>query len=154
MSATRSDDFSRPPLTPVNSPRSNDFGCSANHHKNNFLLILASLAIFLSTTFCILTPRPALQFKPDQLPQIRVGQPYQVDILVAGNVTPVGDYSVSEGALPAGLTLVMDQNLRIGRISGSPTQFGTYNFTVSVWCLGTNVNGQTGDKRYTLVVAP
>jgi hypothetical protein len=141
MNTNCSDHFSRPSL--------------ANKlHKNNFLLILGSLAIFLSTTFCILTPRPALQFKPDTLPQIRVSQPYLVDILVAGNVTPVGDYSVSDGALPPGLTLVMDQNLRVGRISGIPTQSGTYKFTVSVWCLGTNVNGQTGDKQYTLVVSP
>ena len=121
-------------------------------HKNNFRLVLASLAILLSTSFCILTPRPGLEFKPDQLSEIRVGQPYQVDILVAGNVTPVGNYSISEGALPTGLTLGMDENLRIGRISGTPTQAGTYKFTVSVWCLGTNVNGQTGDKQYTLVV--
>ncbi len=141
MITTRNDDFSRSSL-------------ANKHHKNHFLLILASLAILLSTTFCILTPPPALQFKPDQLPEIRVGQPYQADILVAGNVTPVGNYSVSEGVLPPGLTLVMDQNLRIGRISGTPTQAGTYKFTVSVWCLGTNVNGQTGDKQYSLVVSP
>jgi hypothetical protein len=83
-----------------------------------------------------------------------VDQPYQVDILVTGNVTPVGDYSVTDGVLPPGLTLVMDQNLRIGRISGTPTQPGTFNFTVIVWCLGTNVSGQTGDIQYTLVVSP
>jgi hypothetical protein len=140
----------------MNTTRRNDFNrfLSANEkHNNGLLLILAALAFLLSTTFCILTPRPALQFKPDQLPEIRVGQPYQVDILITGNVTPVGDYSISDGALPPGLTLVMDQNLRIGRISGTPSQPGTYKFTVSVWCLGTNVNGQTGDKQYTLLVA-
>jgi Putative Ig domain len=141
MSTIRSDDFSRSSL-------------ASKRQKTGFYLILASLAVLLSTTFCILTPRPALQFKPDQLPQIPVGQPYQVDILIAGNVTPVGNYSISAGALPPGLTLVMDQNLRIGRISGTPSQPGTYQFTVSVWCLGTNINGQTGDKQYTLVVTP
>ena len=128
------------------------FSQAASGHKNSFFLILAGLAVLLSSTFCILTPRPALEFLPAQLPAARVGQPYQVDILVSRNVTPVGDYSVSEGSLPRGLTLVMDQNLRIGRISGTPTQAGTYKFTVSVWCLGTNVSGQTGDKQYTLVV--
>ena len=141
----------------MNTNRSNDLSRTPfflNLHKNSLLLTLASLAIFLSTTFCILTPRPALQFKPDTLPPIRVDQPYQVDILVTGNVTPVGDYSVTDGVLPPGLTLVMDQNLRIGRISGTPTQPGTFNFTVSVWCLGTNVSGQTGDIQYTLVVSP
>ena len=120
--------------------------------KNSLRLVLASLAILLSSTFCILTPRPSLEFLPDQVPAARVGQPYHVDILIARNVTPVGNYSISEGALPPGLDLVMDQAIRIGRISGTPTRAGTYQFTVSVWCLGTNVNGQTGDKQYTLVV--
>jgi hypothetical protein len=46
----------------------------------------------------------------------------------------------------------MDRTLRIGRIKGTPSKVGTYKITVSVWCLGTNVNGQTGEKQYTLVV--
>ena len=120
--------------------------------KNGFHLVLAGLAVLLSTSFCIMTPRPALEFMPDKLPAAQVGKPYQEDILISRNVTPVGDYSLSEGTLPPGLDLVMEKNLRIGRISGTPTQAGTYKFTVSVWCLGTNVNGQTGDKQYTLVV--
>ena len=81
-----------------------------------------------------------------------MGQLYQVDILVSRNVTPVRNYSISDGSLSPGLQLVMDRTLRIGRIKGTPTQAGTYKITVSVWCLGTNVNGQTGEKQYTLVV--
>lgn len=125
---------------------------SGDHEKKNLRLVLASLAILLSTSFCILTPRPALEFMPDKLPAARLGQPYQVDILVARNVTPVGNYGIADGALPPGLQLTMDQTTRIGRISGTPTQAGTYKFTVSVWCLGTNVNGQTGEKQYNLIV--
>ena len=121
-------------------------------HKNNFRLVLASLAILLSSSFCILTPRPALEFKPDQLPAARAGDPYRVDILVAGNVTPVGFFSITNGTLPPGLNLASERNQQFGRISGTPSQTGTYTFTVSVWCLGTNVGGQTGDKQYTLVV--
>ena len=139
----------------MHGTRRYDFGrfFPANErHKNSFLLILASLAILLSTSFCILTPRPALEFLPDKLPVAQVGQPYQVDILVARNMTPVGSYSISDGALPPGLQMVMGRTLRIGRISGTPTQAGMVKFSVSVWCLGTNINGQTGDKQYTLVV--
>ena len=121
-------------------------------HPKRVRILMAGLAVLLSTTFCILTPRPALEFKPDQLPAAHLGQAYQVDILVAGNETPVGNYSISAGALPPGLQLVMDQTLRIGRITGTPSQAGTFKFTVSVWCLGTNVSGQTGDKQYLLVV--
>ncbi|MGB8215636.1 MAG: Ig domain-containing protein [Anaerolineales bacterium] len=121
-------------------------------NKNILRAALGGLAILLSTCFCILTPRPALVFTPDQMPEARVGQPYHAEILISGNVTPVGNYSISAGALPPGLALVMDQQLRIGRISGTPTQPGTYSFTVNVWCYGTNISGQTGEKQYTLVV--
>ena len=139
----------------MHGTRNNDFGRffpANDQQKNSLLLILASLMILLSTSFCILTPRPALEFLPDKLPVAQVGQPYQVDILITRKMTPVGSYSITDGALPPGLHLVMDQNTRIGRISGTPTQAGMVKFTVSVWCLGTNVNGQTGNKQYTLVV--
>ena len=63
-------------------------------HPKRVRILMAGLAVLLSTTFCILTPRPALEFKPDQLPAAHLGQAYQVDILVAGNETPVGNYSI------------------------------------------------------------
>ena len=121
-------------------------------HKNSLRLTLAGLVVFLSTTFCSLTPRPALQFVPDQMPDAQMGIPYKVDVLISGNATPVGNYSISAGALPPGLELIMDEQLHTARISGTPTQAGSYQFTVSVWCYGTNVSGQTGDKKYMLVV--
>ena len=121
-------------------------------HKNSFRLTLAGLAVFLSTTFCMSTPRPALQFLPDKMPDAKVGSSYKVEIVISGNVTPVGNYSVSAGALPLGLELIMDEQLHSARIAGTPSQAGSYSFTLSVWCYGTNVNGQTGDKQYTLVV--
>ena len=121
-------------------------------NKNSIRLTLAGLVVLLSTTFCNLTPRPLLQFLPDQMPEARTGIPYKVEILISGNATPVGNYSVSVGALPPGLELIMAEQLHTARISGTPTQAGTYQFTVSVWCYGTNVSGQTGDKQYALVV--
>jgi hypothetical protein len=86
------------------------------------------------------------------MPEARSGNPYKVEILISGNVTPVGNYSISAGELPPGLELIMDDQLHTARIDGTPTQAGSYQFTVSVWCYGTNVSGQTGDKQYTLVV--
>ncbi|HEY5138028.1 MAG TPA: putative Ig domain-containing protein [Methylococcales bacterium] len=121
-------------------------------HKNSLRLTLAGLVVFLSTTFCTLTPRPALQFLPDKMPDAKVGSLYIVEFVITGNVTPVGNYSISAGALPPGLELIMEEQLHTARISGTPTQSGSYNFIVSVWCYGTNVSGQTGDKQYTLVV--
>jgi hypothetical protein len=120
--------------------------------KNSLRIVLAGLAVLLSSSFCILTPRPALEFSPDQMPAAKVGQPYQEDITIARNVTPVGFFSIKDGALPPGLKLTSERGQPTGRISGSPSQAGTYTFTVSVYCLGTNVAGQTGDMHYTLVV--
>jgi hypothetical protein len=39
-------------------------------------------------------------------------------------------------------------------IYGTPTQAGTFPITLSVWCYGTQESGQTGEKQYTIMVAP
>jgi len=120
--------------------------------KNKFRAVLAGLFVLLSTTFCLVTPRPALSFLPDKMPDAQVGVPYKVEIVITGNTTPVGNYSISDGTLPPGLELVMDEQLHTAWISGTPSQTGTFKFTISVWCYGTNVSGQTGDKQYVLLV--
>ena len=38
------------------------------------------------------------------------------------------------------------------QISGTPSASGTFSFTISVWCYGTQVGGQTATQTYTLVV--
>jgi hypothetical protein len=65
----------------------------------------------------------------------------------------VGGASVQDGALPAGLdlTLTMEPADTI-QISGTPTVSGTFSFTISVWCRGTNVSGQAATQQYVLVV--
>jgi hypothetical protein len=94
----------------------------------------------------------ALVFLPDVLPDAQVGQAYEAAIRVSGNDTPVGDAVISEGSLPAGLAMEKVQSEDIVRISGTPTEAGTFTFTVSVWCFGTNVSGQEGEKEYTITV--
>ena len=65
----------------------------------------------------------------------------------------MGGAGIQDGRLPDGLQLVLgDNHDNTMRISGTPTAAGTYHFTISVWCLGTNVSGQTGTQVYTLVV--
>jgi hypothetical protein len=96
--------------------------------------------------------RPDLVFSPADLPEAQVGQPYSVTLTVSGNETPVGDMYLDSGALPAGLDLTFDEDSRTAQISGTPTEAGTFNFTVGAWCYGTNVNGQTGEHAYELVV--
>ena len=99
------------------------------------------------------TPRPALQFSPATLPDAQVGSSYAATITVSQAVTPVGGASVQDGALPAGLDLALaKQPDNTIQISGTPTVSGTFSFTISVGCYGTNVSGQTATQGYTLVV--
>ena len=99
------------------------------------------------------TFRPALQFSPATLPDAQVGASYAATITVSQTATPVGGASIKDGALPAGLTLALaKQPMNTIQISGTPTVSGTFNFTIYVWCYGTNVSGQTATQAYTLAV--
>ena len=117
-------------------------------------MILAG-CVFLITVSCLLfsQPRGPLSFQPDNLPSAQAGFSYEAKITIGGNVTPAGEFSISEGALPAGLRLEKVQGEEDStRILGTPQQAGMFKFTVFVWCYGTNVSGQVGQKDYTLVV--
>jgi hypothetical protein len=99
------------------------------------------------------TPRPDLQFSPATLPGAQVGSSYAATITVSQAATPVGGASVQDGALPAGLDLVLAKEpINTIQISGTPTVAGSFSFTIYVWCYGTNVSGQTATQGYTLVV--
>jgi hypothetical protein len=111
------------------------------------------LATALAATTAACDTRPSLSFAPDTLPDGTVGQQYGVTITVSGNQTPVGDF-FPEANLPPGLTWSWDENAdrNVAQLTGTPTTAGTYQVTVSAWCLGTNVSGQTGSREYTLVI--
>jgi hypothetical protein len=94
----------------------------------------------------------SLIFSPDNLADAQVGSAYDAEIQVLQTKTPVGGVGISEGALPAGLTLEMADTENTLRIRGTPSESGTFSFTVSVWCYGTNTSGQTGEKKYVIVV--
>lgn len=117
------------------------------------LLVLAFVVFATVACMCsILYPSKPLVFSPDQLPDAQAGVPYEATIRISQNRTPAGSISISEGTLPLGLELVYTQAEDTAKITGTPTQAGTYTFTISVWCFGTNISGQTGEKQYTLVV--
>jgi hypothetical protein len=98
-------------------------------------------------------PRPPLEFSPATLPDAQIGSSYAATITVNQAATPVGGASVQDGALPAGLDLALAKEpIDTIQISGTPTVAGTFSFTISVWCYGTNVSGQTATQAYTLVV--
>jgi hypothetical protein len=116
--------------------------------------IVRGIACALALTAVLgCTPRGALQFSPATLPDAQVGSSYAATITVSQAATPVGDAWVEDGALPAGLDLALSkEHDNTIHISGTPTVSGTFSFTISVWCYGTQVSGQTATQGYTLVV--
>jgi hypothetical protein len=118
--------------------------------QNYFLIFV--LALLMSTLSCWEISRPDIVFRPDTLPDAQVGVPYEVEIQISQNETLVGDFYISEGNLPKGLTLEFLQGEDKAKIHGVPEESGTFTFKSTVWCYGTNVNGQEGEKKYTLVV--
>jgi hypothetical protein len=112
------------------------------------------VALVTLVAACNSTPdRPALKFSPDALPDARLGQPYEQRIEISQNVTPVGGMSAPAEKLPPGLKLEkIEGSSNAGWIVGTPIAVGTSTFEVFVWCYGTNVNGQTGTKQYSLTV--
>lgn len=136
--------------------------------KHKIMTLLAALLLVISSLSCkLLTPdtQPTeepdfnfetstdpLKFEPETLPAAQVGVEYEVEIHITENHTPVGDFSISEGALPAGLELVKLEGEDIAKISGAPQEAGTYVFVIHAWCYGTQVFGQEGAMKYELVV--
>lgn len=66
-----------------------------------------------------------------------------VNLAASGGTAPY-TFSVSAGALPAGITLSS-----AGVLSGTPTTSGTFNFTVSV----TDAGSATASRSYSLTIA-
>ena len=89
------------------------------------------------------TPCPGLSIAPASLPGGNPGVPYSQQVSATGG-TPPYTFAVSQGNLPAGLTL----NGATGMLAGTPTVLGTANFTVTV----TDALGCTGSQAYTLSI--
>jgi large repetitive protein len=81
---------------------------------------------------------------PSPVPGATVGTAYVLSLAAAGGVGAFA-YTVSNGSLPAGLTL----DPSTGQLAGTPTTAGTYTFTVRA----TDSNGVFKDVVVTLVVA-
>jgi len=78
-----------------------------------------------SNSYTLAVAAPALSLTPSSLAAIRAGDAYSQPFTAAGGVAPYA-YSVSSGALPAGLVL----DAASGVLSGTPTAFGSFSFTV------------------------
>jgi len=94
--------------------------------------------ITIASTGC-----PAITLSPMTLPAATAQVFYSQSVTASGGTAPYA-YTVSSGALPAGLTL----NPATGLISGTPLQGGLFNFTIRA----TDTNGCIGAQPYTLAV--
>jgi len=78
------------------------------------------------------------------LPPGMVGSPYSLSFTATGGTLPY-TFATTVGTLPGGLTLASN-----GVLSGTPTAYGTFLFTVQV----TDSSGSTAAVDYTLVINP
>lgn len=90
---------------------------------------------------------PVVTLAPTTLVDGRMGTAYDADLTASGGTAPYV-YSVTAGALPAGITLST-----AGELSGTPTVHGTFNFTVRAQDSSTGAGPYTGSRAYSLVIS-
>ncbi len=87
---------------------------------------------------------PNITVNPTTLPAGRAGVAYNQTLTQTGGTGAIS-WNVSAGALPTGLTLTAG-----GVLSGTPSVFGPFNFTIRA----TDANSCTGERPYTLTLNP
>jgi hypothetical protein len=80
----------------------------------------------------------AVTLSPAALPNGTVGAAYSQTVSASGGTGTGYSYSVSSGALPAGLSL----NASTGLVSGTPTTATSYSFTIRAVDSGSNAGSQ------------
>ncbi|MFO7599070.1 MAG: IPTL-CTERM sorting domain-containing protein, partial [Candidatus Desulfacyla sp.] len=87
---------------------------------------------------------PTITLSPDELPNGVKNEFYSQQFTGSGGTSPY-TFALTSGSLPPGLSLASD-----GLLSGTPTQEGTFTFTITV----TDKNGCTGSRQFTLRICP
>jgi hypothetical protein len=105
--------------------------------------ISATLGAVTGSTTLTVQATP-LTITTTSLPGGSLNAAYTATLAATGGVTPYS-WSIAGGALPPGLTLTGST----GRIAGTPTATGTFNFTAQV----TAANGQSVTKPLSIVVS-
>lgn len=86
---------------------------------------------------------PIIALQPDSLPGASCGDAYSQLVTASGGTAPYS-FTLTAGALPTTLSLAAN-----GLISGTLSESGTFNFTITA----TDSLGCTGSKAYSLVIA-
>lgn len=82
-------------------------------------------------------------FATSQLPIGLKGEPYTAELTTTGGRPPFS-FSVTQGALPGGLTL----NAETGLVTGQPTTRGEHSFTLAV----RDAQGRSANRTFTLLI--
>lgn len=119
-------------------------GTPTNVGASNFVVKVASSGGSTATrAYTINTRSATVTVNPAALPTGAVGSAYSQTFTASGGVGPF-TYTVTAGTLPGGLTLSSS-----GRLSGTPTANGTFNFTV----LAKSSGNSTGTRTFALSVS-
>ncbi len=99
-------------------------------------------------TVTITVSPPTITLGPATLTSGTVGTTYNQTVSATGGTSSY-TYAVT-GALPTGLSL----STTTGVISGTPTQAGSFAFTITATDSSTGTGPFTGSKSYTLIISP
>ncbi len=101
-----------------------------------------------SRAYSLTINAPTISISQTTLPAATDGASYSQSISASGGTGPYS-YAVTAGALPSGLALASD-----GTLSGTPSVYGSFNFTVTATDSSTGTGPFTGSRAYALTVAP
>lgn len=97
----------------------------------------------ISQAYTLDVPAPSIAITPATLPGATIGAAFSQTLAAGGGVAPYA-FSLTGGALPAGVTLTGD-----GTLAGTPTAAGTFNLSITA----TDAFGQSAVQAYAWVVA-
>ena len=118
-------------------------GAPTNQGNFNFTITATdSNGYFGSLAYTLFVACPAIALSPTNLPDAVAGTAYGLSLAASGGLAPY-TFALAAGALPGGLTLSA-----AGDLSGSPTNSGPFNFTVTA----TDADGCVGGQAYALTV--
>ncbi|MBB3609589.1 putative Ig domain-containing protein [Rhizobium sp. BK602] len=97
-------------------------------------------------TVSVTVSASTISIAPATLPSVALNSSYSQSITASGGTAPY-NFSITAGALPAGLALSP-----AGILAGTPTASGTFNFTVTATDSSTGTGPFSGSRAYSLTV--
>ena len=97
----------------------------------------------ISQAFSV-TVNPALVIQPTTPPAGALNESYTYTPVATGGVQPVSTWAIFSGSIPTGLSF----NTSTGKISGTPSASGTFNFTLKAFDSG----GYSATQAFTITI--